>query len=96
MKVKSQMKITVEVGVPSGDYRLNNNCQLFHRGLRTYKCPACLIACQEAKQQETKNPIKHTMEENFQHFLSVSGLRNETEETISKLLKAFEFNYEDK
>lgn len=79
-------------------YKRYVDCNLFpnDRGFLTKentvkKFPSCLAACQKATEQGTK----HTMEENFQHFLSLSGLSNEPEETISKLLKAFEFNYEE-
>jgi len=35
-------------------------------------------------------PKKHTLEEDFDHFLSCSGFRNESQEIIDKLKKAFE------
>ena len=33
--------------------------------------------------------MSHTMEEDFQHFLSYSGLREESPETIEKMRKAY-------
>jgi hypothetical protein len=36
------------------------------------------------------NIMPHTMEEDFQHFLTYSGLRNEPSDVIDKLRLAFE------
>ena len=39
---------------------------------------------------------QHTMEEDFQHFLRYSGLRNEPPDVIEKMRKAFDAAWEPK
>jgi hypothetical protein len=40
--------------------------------------------------------MSHTVEEDFEHFLSYSGLRSQPQETIDKLFKAFVAAWEPK
>lgn len=40
------------------------------------------------------NPLGHALEDDWQHFLSYSGLRNETIDVLEKMRRAFEAAWE--